>query len=82
MGGKARSKQIKNMTDEERKLVYIKNKGFAGKNHTKETRFLLSSKMQGKVPWNKGKTRTAEEKEKISKGVRKHLKESTTKESS
>jgi hypothetical protein len=42
---------------------------FKGKTHSEETKKQMSESSKGSVPWNKGISRTPEEKEKIRQGV-------------
>lgn len=37
-----------------------------GKNHSEETKKLMSEKLKGRIPWNKGKTHSEESKQKMS----------------
>lgn len=66
MGGIARGKWLKTLSKEERSEICGT---FRGKQHTKKAKEKIGKANSGKVPWNKGKPRTEEEKRKIREGL-------------
>ena len=63
----AQSKRAKHLLS----IGKINRPDWTGKKHTKESKEKIGEKHKGKIPWNKGRPRTEEEKRKISETLKK-----------
>lgn len=69
-GGQKRAEKLKTLSKEEWNKMFSSN-GFKGKHHSEESKAKIGKSNSNKIPWNKGKPRTEEEKQKIRNSIMK-----------